>query len=122
MKLIGTGLGAFASMGVVNDWSMPLFGVPLTVIGMAAAGAWLSYAYGKPEPNRKKLYTMAVANTFVATVCVAVLPVWLGWEWTNSRIEAPLAGLFAFSARFAIQPAIDLIPALLRKWFKLEEK
>ena len=118
---IGTGLAALASAGVINDWSVPLFGVPLTVIGMAAAGAYLSYAYGKPESSRKKLYTMAIANTFLATVCVAVLPQWLGWEWTNSKIEAPLAGLFAFGARFAVQPFIDTIPEIIRKLFKLRE-
>lgn len=121
MKLIGTGLATIAGAGLINDWSVPLFGVPLTVIGMAAAGAYLSYAYGKPEPKRKKLYTMAIANTFLAAVCVAVLPSWLGWEWTNSRIEAPLAGLFAFGARFAVQPFIDTIPEIIRKLFKLKE-
>lgn len=121
MKIIGTGLAALTSIGVINDWSVPLFGVPLTVIGMAAAGAYLSFAYGEPVKSRKKLYTLAIANTFLAAVSVAVLPQWLGWEWSSHKLEAPLAGMFAFAARFAVQPLIDTVPELIRKFFKLNE-
>lgn len=121
MKVIGTGGAVAAGYGVVNDISIPLLGVPLTVIGMAAAGAYLSFAYGKPERNRKKLYGLAVANTFLACVCVAVLPQAFGWEWTVPRLEAPLAGLFAFGARWFIPAFVESIPAWIQRILKLGE-
>ena len=121
MKIVGMGGLAAASAGVLNNVSVPLLGVPLTVIGMAAAGAYLSFAYGKPEKNRKKLYGLAVANTFLACVAVAVLPKALGWEWTVPKIEAPLAGLFAFGARWFIPAFVESIPEWIHRILKLGE-
>jgi hypothetical protein len=119
MKVLGMGGLATASYGLVNDLSIPLFGVPLTVIGMAAAGAYLSFAYGKPEKDRKKLYLLALANTFLACVCVAVLPSALGWECANHRIEAPLSGLFAFGARWWVPAFIESIPQWIQRILKI---
>lgn len=112
---------ASAGSSVINQWSVPLFGVPLTAIGMAAFGAYLSFAYTKPEKNVKKLIGLWAANTFLAVVCVAILPSWFGWEWANSRLEAPLAGLFAFSARYVAPQFIETIPEFLRKVLRLKE-
>lgn len=119
MKLVGLGGAVVSGYGVFNNLSMPFLGVPLTVIGMAAAGAYLSFAYGKPEPNRKKLYGLAIANTFLACVSVAVLPRMLGWDWAVPKIEAPLAGFFAFGSRWFIPAFIESVPEFVRKFLKL---
>lgn len=120
MKFIGTGLAAFAG-AAVNSWSIPLVGVSLTSIGLAGLGAYLSFGYGTPEKNRRKLYTMAFTNAFLAVIGVAILPKWLGWEWASQRLEGPLCAAFAFGARFIVQHVIDLVPEITRKLFRLRE-
>ena len=105
----------------INGWSIPLFGVPLTVVAMAAAGATISFAYGEPVRSRRKLFTLAAANTFVAAIAVAVIPQALGWEWVDARLQPPLAGLVAIGARWFVPQFINLVPEMLRKAFKLEK-
>lgn len=105
----------------INELSVPFFGVPLTVLAMAAAGATLSFAYGEPLESRKKLFTLAIANTFLAAILVAVIPQALGWEWTNTNLEPPLAGIVAIAARWVVPNFIDLVPEVLRKVFRLEK-
>jgi len=99
-----------------NSVSMPLFGVPLTVLGMAAGGAFASFAYGQPEKSRLKLFGMAIANTFLGALSVALLPVWLDWTWVTPMLQPPLAGFLAFIARWVIPLVIELAPQWVRNW------
>lgn len=115
-----TSLATAAAAGF-NGWSIPLFGVPLTVIAMAAAGATISFAYGEPVRSRRKLFTAAIANTFLASIVVAVLPKAFGWDWVDPRLEPPFAGLVAVGARWFVPQFISLIPEVLRKLFRLEK-
>lgn len=103
-----------------NMWSVPLFGVPLTVVGMSVLGAVLGAAYGEPIEDRRKLFTTIASHAFLSTVLVAVIPPAFGWEWVDGRLQAPLAGAGAFIARFAI----PVVPwgELVRKVFRLEKK
>lgn len=117
---IGTAF-AWAALAVgLNLWSVPLFGVPLTVVGMALLGAVLGGAYGKPLEKRRDLPVTIASHAFLAAVCVAVLPKLMGLEWVTPAVEAPLAGLAAFAAKFAL----PIIPwgELLRKVLRLEPK
>lgn len=113
-------LAGVAIAAGINLWSMPLFGVPLTVVGMAVLGSALGAAYGKPLEKRRDLFVTVVGHAFLATVLVAVVPGMVGWEWVTKVVEAPLAGLTAFSAKFAL----PIIPwgELVRKVFRLEPK
>lgn len=99
-----------------NDLSVPLFGAPLTVMGMAFGGTLASFAYGPSEPSRKRLFTLTVTNTFISTVLVAVFPPFVGWEWVTPSLAPPLAGALAFSLRFIIPSAIELVPKWLNRF------
>lgn len=118
MKDMGTVVGPLFFSAGVNLWSVPLFGVPLTVIGMAVLGASLAAGYGKPAKTRRELFTSVAVHAFLGTVLVAVVPAAFGMEWVSPKLEAPLAGLVAFGAKFAV----PLIPwkELVRKVFRLE--
>lgn len=107
---------------IFNDVSLPFFGVHLTVITMAAGGAIVSFAYGDPITSRKKLYTLAIANTFIASAAVAVLPAALGWEWVQTGLQPALAALIAAGARWFVPAFITIIPEFLRKVFRLDKK
>lgn len=115
-ELGGVSLYVLMSAGF-NSWSVPLFGVPLTVLAMSVGGAALGASYGKPAENR---IMTVITHAFLATVCVAVLPRVFGWGWATPALEGPLAGLLSFSARFAI-PAIPW-GEIVRKVFKLGPK
>ena len=117
-----TGISVGITSALLNNWSIALFNVPITVIGMAAAGSILSFAYeaegSKPKMTRKKMYFLAVANTVLASAAVAVLPSWLGWTWVSKGgMEGSLALLVAASARFVIPAILSMPKELLSKFF-----
>lgn len=123
--LAGTALAIGAAATAVGNWndlSIPLFGVRVTVIMMAAGGAFASFAYGDPVKPRSKLYTLAAVNTFLAAIVVAVFPPMLGWQWSSPKIEPPLAALVAIGARWIVPAAITMVPELLRKILRLPPK
>lgn len=123
-------LGGISLMGVAataaatgwNDWSVPLFGVRITVIMMAAGGAFASFAYGDPVKPRPRLYTLAAVNTFLASVIVAVVPPMMGWQWSTPKLEPPLAALVAIGCRWIVPQLIVMIPEFLRKILRLDKK
>lgn len=99
-----------------NMWSIPLFGVPLTVVGMSVLGASLGAAYGPPIKDRGKLFTAIASHAFLSSVLVAVIPPALGWEWVHEGLQGPMAGAASFIAPFTI-PAVpwrELIRKVLR--------
>lgn len=99
-----------------NEVSTPMLGVPLTVLGTAAGGALASFAYGIPEATRMRLFFLAISNTFIGALGVAVLPVWLGWQWVTPVLLPPVAGLLAFVARWVIPLVVELAPQWIRNW------
>lgn len=107
---------------VFNDISLPFFGVHLTVLTMAAGGAIVSFAYGEPITSRKKLYTLAAANTFLASIAVAVLPPMMGWGWVNPSLQPAFAAFIAVAARWVVPSMITMVPDFLRKIFRLDKK
>lgn len=119
MKIVGTVAAMLAGVGI-NAWSVPLFGEPLTVVGMAVLGASLGAAYGKPLEKRRDLFITVLGHAFLAAVLIAVFPAAFAWEWVTATLKPPLAGLVAFVAKFAL----PIIPwgELIRKVFRLEPK
>ncbi len=117
---IGTALAWLTIAIGFNLWSVPLFGVPLTVVGMAILGSALGVAYGKPLEKRRDLFVTVTSHAFLAAVAVAVVPKLMGLEWVTPALEAPLAGLLSFAAKFAL----PVIPwsELIRKVLRLEPK
>lgn len=109
-------------LGVWNQWTLPLLGVPLTVVMVAAFGAFLSNAYHTERLPPKKLYFYAATNTFLASISAAVVPKMMGWDWVTPQLEAPLAGMMAFAAQWWVPTVLDLIPEMLRKLFRLKPK
>lgn len=114
--IVATAAAALA----LNMWSVPLFGVPLTVVGMSVLGAALGAAYGPPIKDRKKLFTAIASHAFLAAVLVAVIPPAFGWEWAHEGLQGPMAGAAAFIAPFTI-PAVPW-KEFIRKVLRLDKK
>lgn len=104
----------------INNWSVPFFNVPMTVVAMAALGALLSFAWGEREEKKSKLYMTALASTFMGIITVAVFPDMMGWGWVSDPIKPPLAGGVALAMRFVFPNVITLLPEVLRKIFRLD--
>lgn len=119
-KMIGAGAGGLAWVSLVNNWAVSLFNVPLSVIGMAAAGTLLSFGYGESVKPRKKLYFHAAFYTFAVVVAVAVVPAFMGWDWVTTERMAPTAGLMGLGARFVIPTILEYTPEIVRKIFRLD--
>lgn len=121
-----SGLGALgiSASGLINSWSIALFDLPLTVVGMAAAGSMLSFAYnmeGDKDMSRRKLYFLSVANAVFAVCITSILPDYMGWGWYSPKMEGVFALLLAAVARFAIPVGLKLFPELGRKLLRLGE-
>lgn len=101
-------------MGGVNDVTVPLLGVPLVTIGMAAAGSLLSFAYGSSISSRGQLFRMALANTAMGAAFTALLPAIFDWTWVTETLQPPLAFTLALSCRWLVPLAIDVAPAAVR--------
>ena len=119
--MVGAAIVGVSLFDVINNWVIPFFGVPVTVLTMAAGGALVSFAHGKPEKDRRKLYKLAAANTFIATMLIAVAPKLMGWEWVTPENAPALAAITAWLCRWGIPSTISLMPELVRKLFKLGE-
>ena len=109
--------------GIVNDFTISLFNVPLNVIILAAAGCLLSYAYDgySEHVQKKKFYFSVLANTFTACAAVSVVPHFMGWDWYSDKMQGSVAFLFALSARFAVPFFFKLMPEIIRRWFRVGE-
>lgn len=105
---------AWAQTVSMNGVSVPLFGVPLTVLAMAAAGSLVGFAYGQPVQSRKALYAFAFANTLIGAWAAVLIPEWRGWE-VSPMAQPPLAGALAAVARFTVPAFIEGIPAVVRR-------
>jgi len=121
MKIVTTGGAVAATYGWLNDVSVPLFGVPMTVIAMAAAATYLSASQAKPEKKNATFYLKHLGYLFMSVVSVSIVPQLLGWDWVVPRLEGPIAGALAFSARYWIPATLELIPEIIKKLFKLRE-
>lgn len=88
----------------VNNLTVPFFGVPLTVLAMAACGAFIGAGYTPPVESRKKLFTLTFANTMFAAWFVVLIPEWRGWSVSPVAMP-PLAGVIA-AANCVVVPAI----------------
>jgi hypothetical protein len=98
------------------DVRIPFFNAPITVIGMAAAGATMSFAFGLPEPSRKRLFGVALASMFLGTCAVTIVPAWLNLEWVTPVIQPPLAFFLAFIARWCVPLFVEVLPSMARRF------
>lgn len=88
---------ATASVPVAN-YVVPMWGAPLSAFGLAALGAFMSYAWNKPEASRKMLVFKSISVTLFAVSLVVVMPDVLGWD-LRPESQPPMAFIFATFGR-----------------------
>lgn len=95
----------------LNDVSLALLGIPITAVGMAAAGAVMSYAFGTSERSRKKLFFVAIASTIFGAAMVTLLPALFGWE-LKEEAQPPMAFVCALFSRWMVPAIKGALPAM----------
>lgn len=113
--------GGLSFMDKLNSVILPFFGVPLTVVTMALAGAAVSFIHGDREPNIKKVFKQVFANSFISLLLVVVVPRMFSMAWVEPGITPALTALVAWVSRWAIPNTIKLVPDIMRRVFKLGE-
>ncbi len=104
---------AASVFGGINSITVPLIGVPLTAVTMAAAGAMCAFAWPRAESNRSRLFGVTLASTFVAAASVSVIPHAFHMEWP-SNLQAPLAFIFGLLAPWVVPAVRVLIPSFFQ--------
>jgi len=105
-----------------DSYIIAFIGVPFTVVGMAAAGSLMSFAFGSPEPKRLKLLFTAGAATLIGAAAVTGIPALLHINQIAEPAQ-PVAGFFyALFTRWAMPVFIDVLPMLIRRWLNIPEK
>lgn len=120
--LLIVGATTTASLFGFDQYVIAFVGVPFTVVGMSAAGAMLSYAFGTGEASRAKLFLTATAATFIGAAAVTWVPS-LFHVFDIADAAKPVAGFFyALFTRWLMPVFIEILPMLVRRWFNIPEK
>lgn len=101
VKLAVTGAASTPFIKLFTQYvSLPVWGVPVSVVGAAAFGAGLSLFFGDPIPTRKALFGQILAATAFGTAIAVLTADGTGWSWAQKNI-----GMFA------------LMSAAMVRWF-----
>lgn len=106
---VATGTGAASSpffQLFTSYVQQPVWGVPVTVIGAAAAGAGLSLFFGDPIPTRKALFGQVLAATFFGAGVAVLVADGMDWDWATKNISM-FAMISAAMIRWFLPSIID---------------
>lgn len=95
----------------------PIWGVPVTVFGAAAAGAGLSLFFGDPLPTRRALFGQVLAATFFGAGSAVLVADAMDWEWATKNISMS-ALISAAMIRWFLPSIIERVKQLIKE-FKL---
>lgn len=95
----------------------PVWGVPVTVFGAAAAGAGLSLFFGDPVPTRRALFGQVLASTFFGAGSAVLTADAMDWDWATKNISMS-ALISAAMIRWFLPSIIASVKQLIKE-FKL---
>src|SRR5690606_19690093 len=72
---------------------LPVWGVPVTVVMAALAGAVLSLFFGDPVESRKSLWGQVLGSTAFGTAVAVLVADGMGWGWMQRNI--PMSALMS---------------------------
>lgn len=84
----------------------PVWGIPVTVMGAAAAGSALSLFFGDPLPSRRALFGQLIASTFFGAGVAVLVSDAMGWAWATRNISM-FTMLSAAMIRWFLPSVID---------------
>ena len=132
IKLITVGASAGAGFdGAFSVFSnfvdLPVWGVPVTTFGAAAAGAALSLFFGEPIPNRRSLWGQIAAACLFGTALAVLSADGFNWDWAHKHMSM-FALMCAALIRWFLPVTIERVKVLIKdlklnfKLFKSDNK
>lgn len=115
---IGLGAGNLAAGKLIglNHYSMTLVNVPITVFGMAMAGALMSLAWGAREKSKPILYLQVVFSAVIGTAAVMGVPHFFNIDPPKVEVQ-PIVGFFyGLVARWLIPLVLEVMPFVVRRY------
>lgn len=104
---IGTGTATSPLFQLFTSYiQQPVWGVPVTVMGAAAAGAALSLFFGDPLPTRRALFGQVLAATFFGAGAAVLVADGMDWDWATKNISM-FAMISAAMIRWFLPSMID---------------
>lgn len=95
--------------------SQPVWGIPVTVFGAAAAGACMSLFFGDPLPSRRALYGQVMASTLFGAAAAVLAADAMNWEWAAKNISI-FALVSAALIRWFLPSIIDRVKQLIKEF------
>lgn len=111
--MMATKVVATAVVVPAAGYVVPMWGTSVSSFGLAAIGAVMSYAWDKPEADRRVLLFKTLSVTLFSVAAVVALPDLAGWE-LMPRTEPPLAFIIALFGRHIIPAIRQAAPAIGR--------
>jgi hypothetical protein len=82
----------------------------------------LSFAFGKGEPNRVKLFATAVGATFIGAAAITFVPEFFNLRPVTESARPVVGFFYALFTRWMMPVLIDVAPMLLRRWLNIPAK
>ena len=110
-------VAAAVTMPVAKDLlnvnaTVPVFGVPVTIIAAAAVGAACSLAFGDPIASRRSMFAQVFASTFFGACGSALATKGLDWKFAQD-LPGAFALIVAGVLRLMLPTAIEKGKALI---------
>jgi hypothetical protein len=120
LKLAVVSGGAAAAQSPVTEimthyFKTPVWGVPVTVIGAAGAGAVMSLFFGDPIARRRDLYGQTIAATMFGCAVAVLAADGMGWQWAHNNMPM-FALMSAAMIRWFLPTTIERIKALIKEF------
>lgn len=97
---VGAGAGGWVFPLLDKVFDIPVFGVPVTIVGAAAVGAGMSLFFGDPIESRRSLFGQVLAATAFGVSAGVLAADALNLEWAQKNM-----GMFV------------MMTAALMRWF-----
>lgn len=84
---VGAGAGGWVFPLLDKVFDIPVFGVPVTIVGAAAVGAGMSLFFGDPIQSRKSLFGQVTASTAFGVAVGVLCADALNLEWAQKNLS-----------------------------------
>lgn len=112
----GAGAATSPAFKLFTDFvHQPVWGVPVTVFGAAAAGAALSLFFGDPVKTRRDLFGQVLAATFFGAGAAVLAADAMDWEWAAKNISMS-AMITAAVIRWFLPPVIERVKQMIKEF------
>lgn len=113
---VATGAASSPAIDIFSQYvNLPVWGVPVSVIGAAAFGAGLSLFFGDPLPTRRALYGQTLAATVFGAACAVLVADGMDWDWAQKNISM-FALMSAAMVRWFLPTIIERGKQLVREF------